>query len=220
MGIGEWFAGFSLPKTEDECNALRTAETDAAPVQWIDSKCKFYNYSDEARLGMSTCSSGQIFDPNTNICSEQVEDTACPIGQYRPIEGETCIAIPPSTFDQAALSTMADCSTKVIDNGTMGWSNGACNIMGCNDGFTSNGVICEANCPDVQERDPFDGACKDKCLDGQERDPNDGVCKDIPAFTNRQFSERELMILIILVVLMYMYRKELKKALRKAKIIF
>jgi len=195
MGFVEWIGGFSLPKTEDECNALRTAETDAKPVQWDStaSKCKFFVPTDEARLGMANCTATQMFDMSNNTCSAKVP--TCDDGMY--YDGTDCVDAPSSVFDQATLVAMGACGAKVTENGTHSWTDGACSLS-CNDSFSLNdaGDTCAA----VTEE-------------------TDGSSEE---FTNvRKLSDREqkhLFILLALVVLMYVYRKQLKQALRKAKI--
>ena len=197
MGLSEWIAGFSLPKTEDECISLRTAETDAKPVQWnvTDEKCTFFVQTDEARLGMSNCTADQMFDMSNNTCGAQVVDSSCGAGMYRPSEGADCVDAPSSVFDQAALVSMGECGamTSLADDGstvtgTHSWSNDACSLS-CNEGFTLNDA-------------------GDLCVPVEEE------------FTNRMrnLSDRDIMILLVLVALMYVYRKQLKQALQKVKI--
>lgn len=182
MGFMEWVAGFSLPDNEEECNLLRTAETDPKPVQWdsTNSKCQFYIPTDEARLGMSKCTAEQMFDMSNNTCSEKVVDTACGAGMYRPSEGAQCVVAPQSEFEQETLVAMGECGANVTTNGSHSWSNGSCSLN-CNEDFSLN-------------------------EDGD-------ACVPLEEFSNRmrKFSDRDAMILVILVVLMYMYRKEIKK---------
>ena len=209
MGFLDWVSGFSLPDNEAGCNALRTADTDPKPVQWnsIYKKCGFFVPTDEARLGMSKCTAGQMFDMSNNTCSEAVVDQSCGTGMFRPNEGDDCIAVPSSQFDQAALLSMGECGAKtsLASDGTTvtgihSWIDGSCSLS-CNEGFTLNetGDLCSADCPD-----------------GQELDSN-GVCQDISGFTNKRgLSDRDVMILIILVVLIYIYRNDIKQALKKS----
>jgi len=133
MGLFEWIKSFSLPKTEEECNALLTDDTDPKPVQWDStaSKCKFFVPTDEALLGMAKCSAEQMFDMSNNTCSAKRVDI--------PVESS-----------------------------------------------------------------------------------DDSIDDDIEGFTNVHKlpvrEQKHLFILLVLVVLMYVYRKQLKQALHKAKI--
>ena len=191
MGFLEWIAGFTLPKTEDECNALRTDEAGPKPVQWTDDKCTFFVPTDEARLGMSNCTAGQMFDMSNNTCGAKVTDSSCGVGKYRASEEGECVDAPATTFNQESLVTMGaamtECGGMVVEDGTgtHSWTDGACSLS-CNEGYSLNddGTVCAPS-------------------------------EETEEFTNRirKLSDRDVMLLIILVILMYKYRKEIKQAL-------
>jgi len=191
MGIVEWVKKFSLPKTEEECNALRTAEADAKPVQWNvngDNKCGFFVPTDEVRLGMSKCSAEQMFDMSNNTCGPKVIDNSCGAGMYRASEGGECVDAPTGTFDKDTLVSMGECGGMTTENGSHSWMDGSCSLS-CNEGFNLNtdGISCDTT---EEETEGFNNRM-------------------------RNLSDRDVMILGILVGLIYMYRKEIKKAFSK-----
>ena len=196
MGFMEWVSEFSLPGTESECNALKTGN-DPKPVQWdaVADKCSFFVSTDEARLGMSNCTAGQMFDMSNNTCSEKVVDTSCGAGMYRATEDGECISVPSGNFDQATLVTMGECGGMTTENGTHSWVDNACSLS-CNEGYTlnSDGTVCEAKTEAETEAETDDST---------------------EAFSNimRNLSDRDILMLIVIVGLMYRYRKEIKKAL-------
>ena len=227
MGFIEWVSRFSLPDNKKDCIALRTAETDAKPVQWnsTDEKCSFFVPTDEARVGMSTCTAGQMFDMSNNTCSEKVVDTSCSVGMYRATEGSECVDSPvnelsfidsgeaygPGKVKEILKRIVGDEESRmsVDENGT------ATDICPQNNSFFIGGQCkaCPTEAPYSEEQD--------MCVCTEENmffDPDTNTCVAADGFMNRrELSDRDVMLLVILVVLMYMYRKELKKALCKIK---
>ena len=210
MGFIEWVKSFSLPDNESECNALRTGD-DPKPVQWTDGKCNFFVPTDDARLGMSKCTAEQIFDMSNNTCSEKVIDTACVAGQYRANEGGDCIAAP---VNELAFVNSGEAygPGKVINIIKMitGGDNKNCGDKV----FFLNGQCknCPAEAPYSEEQDMC--VCADTAMSF---DPDTNTCvASTEVFSNRgNLSDRDILMLVIIVGLMYRYRKEIKKAFSK-----
>jgi len=228
----EWISGFSLPDNESECNALRTGD-DPKPVQWIDDKCSFFIPTDEARLGMSKCTAEQMFDMSNNTCSEKVVDTACGADMYRASEGTECVAAPVNelsfvdsgeAYGSGKVMSIMEKMVGKPETHTRDDENGnLIDICPRNNSFFINGSCkaCPSEAPFNQEEDMC--VCTDttmafdpltnSCIASTDDSTDDST----EAFSNRKrnLSDRDILMLIIIVGLMYRYRKEIKKAFSK-----